>query len=61
LDRVVETGTPLVIARKGRSLRVVCDREGGRLARLVRRNCLKGDPEDIVHMDWSGTWTHDLP
>ena len=20
-----------------------------------------GDPEDIVHMDWSHNWSHDLP
>lgn len=61
LDRVAETGTPLIIARKGRNLRVVCDRKDGRLARLVRRDCLRGDPEDIVHMDWSGEWNRDLP
>jgi prevent-host-death family protein len=61
LDRVADTGTPLTIARKGRRLKVVCDRKEGRLARLVRRSCIKGDPEDIVHMDWSGEWKHDLP
>jgi hypothetical protein len=32
-----------------------------KLARLVKHDCLVGDPESIVHIDWSGEWQHDLP
>jgi len=27
-----------------------------KLANLTRRDCLIGDPEDIIHMDWSKEW-----
>ena len=61
LDQVLETGQPLEIERKGRLLRVVPVSEPSKLARLVKHDCLRGDPEAIVHLDWSGEWRHDLP
>lgn len=61
LDEVVETGQPLVIERKGHRLKVVCQDEGSKLERLVRHDCVVGDPEELVHLDWSGEWQHDLP
>jgi antitoxin (DNA-binding transcriptional repressor) of toxin-antitoxin stability system len=56
LDNVLTTGQPLEIERKGKKLRIVPSETGSRLARLPRRKCLKGDPEDIVSMDWSKDW-----
>lgn len=57
LDRVLETGEPLVIERKGRRLRVVPDAPPSRLARLPRRpEVIQGDPADLVHVDWSAEW-----
>ena len=57
LDRVLETGEPLVIERKGRRLRVVADAPPSRLARLPRRpEFVRGDPADLVHLDWSQEW-----
>ncbi|MEO5510611.1 MAG: type II toxin-antitoxin system Phd/YefM family antitoxin [Longimicrobiales bacterium] len=57
LDRVLETGIPLVVERKGESLLVIPARKAGRLARLKPRpGYLKGDPEEIVHLDWSSEW-----
>ena len=61
LDGVIETGVPLLIERKGHRLKVVCEETPGKLARLVKHECIVGDPEDLVHMDWSGEWHHDLP
>ena len=61
LDQVLETGQPLEIERKGRLLRVVPVSEPSKLARLVKHDCLRGDPEAVVHLDWSGEWRHDLP
>lgn len=58
LDQVLETGVPLEIERGGRRLRIVpsdppsrFDRPGGNPEAIV------GDPEDLVHLDWSGSWT----
>jgi antitoxin (DNA-binding transcriptional repressor) of toxin-antitoxin stability system len=57
LDRVLESGEPLIIERKGRRLRVVPDAPPSRLARLpLRPDFIRGDPADQVHMDWSGEW-----
>lgn len=57
LDRVLETGMPLEVERKGRRLRIVPAETGERLANVVPApDYLPGDPEDIVHLDWSGEW-----
>ncbi|MBM4394094.1 MAG: type II toxin-antitoxin system Phd/YefM family antitoxin [Deltaproteobacteria bacterium] len=57
LDHVLETGEPLVIERKGRRLRVVADAPRSRLARLPKRpGFVKGDPDDLIHLDWSKEW-----
>jgi len=57
LDRVLRTGKPLEIERNGKRLKVVRSVEHGkRLERLVPHDCIKGDPEDLVHMDWSDEW-----
>lgn len=61
LDQVLETGQPLEIERKGRLLRVVPVAEPAKIDRLVKHDCLRGDPEAIVHLDWSTEWSHDLP
>jgi len=56
LDRVIETGQPLEIERKGRKLRIVPAESVSRLARLRKRKCIKGDPEKLVSIDWSSEW-----
>jgi len=56
LDQVLDTGLPLEIERKGRRLRIVPESPRDKLDNLKRRDCLVGDPEDIVHMDWSKEW-----
>ena len=57
LDQVLETGIPLEIERKGRALRIVPATPRKKLDNLKRRDdYLPGDPEDIVHMDWSKEW-----
>lgn len=61
LDEVVATGKPLEIERKGKLLKIIPVEPPDKLSRLVPHNCLTGDPEDIVHLDWSREWRHDLP
>lgn len=57
LDRVLETGEPVVIERKGRRLRIVAEDAPTRLARLrPDADYLVADPEDVVHVDWSDEW-----
>lgn len=60
LDQVLQTGKALKIERKGKRIKVIRDfAEGEKLARIIPHDCIKGDPEDIVHLDWSGEWTED--
>lgn len=57
LDRVLETGVPLEVNRKGARLRVSAVERTSRLDRLEPHpGFLKGDPESIVHLDWSSEW-----
>jgi hypothetical protein len=58
LDQVLETGKPLEIKRKGRLLKVTPQPLSGRkLDNLSRHECVNGDPEVLVHCDWSREWT----
>lgn len=61
LDKVAETGKELAVERKGKLLKIVPAGKQGKLARLTPHTCVPGDPEDLIHLDWSGEWHHDLP
>lgn len=56
LDRVLETGIPVEIERKNRRLRIVPLEKKTKLSNLKKRTVINGDPEAIVHIDWSGEW-----
>jgi len=59
LDEVIETGVPVEVERRGRRLRIVPADEPVR-AKLGRLDphpeAIRGDPEDLVHLDWSTEW-----
>jgi antitoxin (DNA-binding transcriptional repressor) of toxin-antitoxin stability system len=57
LDQVAETGVPVEIERKGRTLRIVADQKPSKLARLKKRDVVIGDFNDLIHMDWSKEWS----
>jgi hypothetical protein len=61
LDRVLKTGEPIEIDRAGKRLLLVPKEKRSKLENLVRRDVIVGDPEDLVHMDWSKDWHGDLP
>jgi prevent-host-death family protein len=63
LDEVLETGKPLEIERNGKIL-VIVPREPidvesfwDRLPR--RKGAIVGDPDELIHMDWSSEWNPD--
>jgi len=56
LDQVLETGVPVIVQRAGRLLKIIPVREDEAKLVIVKRDVLRGDPEDLVHMDWSGSW-----
>lgn len=57
LDQALQTGTPVEILRKGQVLRIVPPQVKSKLARLKKRKCVRGDPEDLVHLDWLKEWS----
>ena len=61
LDGVVATGKELEIKQRGVLLKIVPIGKQGKLARLKPRARVSGDPEELVHIDWSGKCCHDLP
>mgnify|MGYP006306137963 CR=1 FL=1 len=59
LDKVLETGVPVKIKRRGQILKIVPDqpKKQDKLKSLERHtDALLCDPEEIVHIDWSGEW-----
>ena len=57
LDQILETGAPVEILRKGRRLRIVPPEQGGKLDLLKPHpGFIKGNREELVHMDWSDQW-----
>ena len=58
IDRVIRTGEPVEIRRKSDRVMIVPIKGHSKLDRLRRKNdYIKGDPEELVHLDWSGEWT----
>lgn len=58
LDRVIKTGAPLEIKRKGKVLKVTLDKKASKLTNLKKRKVMTGNPEDYVHLDWAGKWRY---
>lgn len=57
LDRVIESGTPIVIERKGKELKISPVEPPAKLSRLVARpDFLTVDPDALIHVDWSHEW-----
>jgi prevent-host-death family protein len=60
LDEVLESGRPLEIERKGKIVVIAPKEEQSIWDRLPRREgAIVGDPDELVHMDWSSEWNPD--
>ncbi|MBI4876879.1 MAG: type II toxin-antitoxin system Phd/YefM family antitoxin [Acidobacteria bacterium] len=57
LDEAIATGTPVEVVRKGAVLRIVPESRVSKLGRLKERTGFEGDPDDIIGMDWTRSWT----
>jgi hypothetical protein len=54
LDQVLETGVPVEIERRGKILKIVPTEIPSKLDNLIdRKDFIRGDPADLVHLDWS--------
>lgn len=60
IDRVLETGEPLSIDRRGRRLHLVPEVPTSKLSTLTPLpGLIIGDPDDLISVDWSGQWDPD--
>lgn len=60
LDEILETGQPLEIERNGKTLVIAPKEERSIWARLPRREgYIVGDPDELIHIDWSSEWNPD--
>ncbi len=61
LDRVVDSGEVIEVNRKGKLIRITPVGSASKLASLkLHPSTISGDPDDLVHTDWSGNWKPDL-
>lgn len=63
VDRVLATGLPAVVERRGRRVLIVADeKRSTRLGRLKRRSGIVGDPDDLVDLKvWEWHERDNLP
>ena len=59
LDSVVDTGVPVEVERRGRVLKIVAEEQGSKWDRLTAHQIVVGDPDELVHIDWSHEWRGD--
>ena len=61
LDEVLDSKVPLEVERKGKRLIIVPAEAVSKFDRLEpHADCIIGNLEDIVHIDWSKEWQADL-
>lgn len=60
LDQVLDTGEPLIVERKGGLIEIAPVSKPGKLHNLIKHDCIVGNPEDLVHLDWSNEWKGDI-
>lgn len=58
IDQVIATGHPVEIERDGHIVKIVAVPPKSKLDNLTKHpGTIKGDPEELVHMDWYHEWS----
>lgn len=50
VDGVIETGIPIEIERKGSRLKIVLVEKKCKFGNLKKRNCINGDPDELIDL-----------
>ena len=56
-DEVIARQEPLLIDRKGHILKIIPLGRTSRIASLEPQELVVGDADELIHMDWSETWS----
>lgn len=61
VDNVIKSGVPVEVERHGYKVQIrLLQPKKSKLDNLVKNpRAIIGDPEDIVHMDWSSEWNEE--
>ena len=61
LDQVVNSGEIIEVKRKGQLIRIIPVGDASKLASLKSHSStITGDPDDLVHTEWSENWKPEL-
>jgi hypothetical protein len=60
-DKVIETGIPIKINRNGVVVTISAPKKKSKLDNLKKRDCVVGDADDLIYIDWSEEWNSDIP
>ena len=55
-EKALRSGEPLRVTCKGQTFQVVPPRVKSFAERMKKRDVLRCDPEELVHLDWSKEW-----
>ena len=58
VDEIIQTGNPVELGRKGHRLKIVLDEKKSKLDNLKPRDCIVGDPDDLIDLkvaEWHET------
>lgn len=58
-DKVIETGIPLELERKGVKVTVSAEKKKSKFDNLTKRELFVGDSDELVYIDWSNEWSPD--
>jgi hypothetical protein len=56
MDEAIRTGTLVEVIRKGTVLRIVPEQRVSKLSGLKKRKGFRGNPDDVIGMDWLKEW-----
>ncbi len=60
IDKVIVTGQPLEIRRKGRLLKIVLEEKKTKLSSLVtRKDIVTCSDDELIYNDWLKEWNND--
>ncbi len=48
------------IRRKGKIVKIIAEETQNVFQSLKPHNIVQGDPNDLVHLDWSGEWKGEM-
>jgi hypothetical protein len=60
IDKIIDTGQPVEIERKGRKLKIILEEKKTKLSALLKRyNVINCSDDELIYNDYLKEWKHD--